>query len=126
MEINKDKMKKEYLSGDFDSFFEDALEVTEYILNKKYYGLALDPDERADIIQDCMVSLWEKHLSKKIDTEKGDLMAFVWKNSSFKILDYFKKKNRREKIIYFFSYEEITSDNAYARNHMDDMTDENY
>lgn len=119
-------MKKEYQLGDFNSFFEDALEVTEYILNKKFYGLYLDPDEKADIIQDCMVSLWEKHLSNKIDTEKGDLMAFVWRNSSFKILDYFKKKNRREKIIYFFSYEEVTSDNVYAKNHMDDMTDENY
>lgn len=124
MKIDKSKMRDDYLAGDFESFFNEAAEVTGYLLNKKYFGM--DADEKADLLQDCMMSLWEKHLEHKIDTEKGDLMAFVWKNSTFKILDYFKKKKRREGIVYFFSYEEITSDNAYAKKHMEDMTDENY
>ena len=125
MEIDKARMKDEYLSGDYDSFFKDAAEVTGYLLNKKYYT-SIEPEERNDVLQDCMVSLWEKHLDNKINTDKGDLMAFVWKNSTYKILDYLKKKNRREKIAYFFSYEEVMSDNAYCKKHKEEMCDEDY
>ena len=116
-------MKDEYLSGNYDSFFKDAAEVTGYLLNKKY---VFEPEEKADLLQDCMVSLWEKHLDHKIDTEKGDIMAFVWKNSTYKILDYLKKKKRRENIAYFFSYEEIMSDNELYRKDKDELIDENY
>ena len=123
MEIDKAKMKNEYISGDYDSFFKDAAEVTGYLLNKKY---VLEPEEKEDLLQDCLVSLWEKHLSNKIDTEKGDLMAFVWKNSTFKILDYLKKKKRWENIAYFFSYEEIMSDNELYKKNKDELVDENY
>ena len=125
MEIDKARMKDEYLSKDYDSFFKDAAEVTGYLLNKKYYNV-IEPEERNDVLQDCMVSLWEKHLDNKINTEKGDLMAFVWKNSTYKILDYLKKKNRRDKIAYFFSYEEVMSDNTYYKKHRDEMGDEDY
>lgn len=123
MEINKARMKDEYLSGNYDSFFKDAAEVTGYLLNKKY---AFEPDEKADLLQDCMVSLWEKHLDNKIDTEKGDIMAFVWKNSTYKILDYLKKKKRRENIAYFCSYEEMISDNELYKKNKDELVDENY
>lgn len=123
MEIDKAKMRNEYLSGDYDSFFRDAAEVTGYLLNKKY---VLAPEEKEDLLQDCLTSLWEKHLSNKINTDKGDLMSFVWKNSTYKILDYLKKKNRREKIAYFLSYEEIISDNEIYKKNRDDLTDENY
>ena len=125
MEIDKARMKDEYLSKDYDSFFKDAAEVTGYLLNKKYYNV-IEPEERNDVLQDCMVSLWEKHLDNKINTGKGDLMAFVWKNSTYKILDYLKKKNRRDKIAYFFSYEEVMSDNTYYKKHRDEMGDEDY
>lgn len=125
MEIDKARMKDEYLSKDYDSFFKDAAEVTGYLLNKKYYNV-IEPEERNDVLQDCMVSLWEKHLDNKINTDKGDLMAFVWKNSTYKILDYLKKKNRRDKIAYFFSYEEVMSDNTYYKKHRDEMGDEDY
>lgn len=123
MEINKARMRDEYISGDYDSFFKDAAEVTGYLLNRKY---VFEPEEKEDLLQDCLTSLWEKHLSNKIDTEKGDLMAFVWKNSTYKILDYLKKKKRREGIAYFVSYEEIISDNELYKKDRDELTDENY
>ena len=123
MEIDKARMKSEYISGDYDSFFKDAAEVTGYLLNKKY---VLEPEEKADLLQDCMVSLWEKHLSNKINVDKGDLMAFVWKKSTYKILDYLKKKKRRENIAYFLSYEEVLSDNEIYKKNRDDLVDENY
>ena len=123
MEIDKARMKDEYIAGNYDSFFKDAAEVTGYLLNKKY---VLEPEEKADLLQDCMVSLWEKHLDNKIDVEKGDIMAFVWKNSTYKILDYLKKKKRRENIAYFFSYEEILSDNVLYKKHRGESADEDY
>lgn len=123
MEIDKVRMKDEYLSGDYDSFFKDAAEVTGYLLNKKY---VLAPEEKEDLLQDCLESLWDKHLKNKIDVEKGDLMAFVWKNSTYKILDYLKKKKRREGIAYFLSYEEVLSDNKIFKKDRADLTDENY
>lgn len=125
MEIDKAKMRKEYLSGDYDSFFKDAAEVTGYLLNKKYY-MTIQPDERGDVLQDCLESLWQKHLNNKIDAKKGDLMAFVWKNSTYKILDYLKKKRRRDKIAYFFSYEEVLSDNNCFKKRKGNYDDEDY
>ena len=123
MEIDKARMRDEYISGDYDSFFKDAAEVTGYLLNKKY---VFAPEEKEDLLQDCLASLWEKHLSNKINIDKGDLMAFVWKNSTYKILDYLKKKKRRENIAYFVSYEEVLSDNEVYKKNKEEMTDENY
>ena len=53
-------------------------------------------------------------------------MAFVWKNSTYKILDYLKKKKRRENIAYFCSYEEIMSDNELYKKDKEELVDENY
>lgn len=107
MEINKDILKEEYLSGDYDSFFKDAIEITSFLLARKYH---INPEDVEDVVQDCMVSLWEKHIQNKIDVNKGNLMSFIWRNSSYKILDYEKKRRRREGIAYFVSYDEIITD----------------
>ena len=64
MEIDKARMRDEYLSGNYDSFFRDAAEVTGYLLNKKY---VFEPEEKEDLLQDCLTSLWEKHLANKIN-----------------------------------------------------------
>lgn len=124
MDIDKMRLKNEYLSGDFDAFFKEAMEITDYLIVRKYYTIYENPDEHADILQDCMVSLWEKHIANKIDADKGDLMAFIWKNSTYKILDYLKKKKRREGIAYFFSYEEIMTDNEYCKKNRNAMCDD--
>lgn len=123
MEIDKAKMRNEYISGNYDSFFKDAAEVTGFLLNKKY---VFAPEEKEDLLQDCLASLWEKHLQNKIDVEKGDLMAFVWKNSTYKILDYLKKKKRRDNIAHFLSYEEIISDNELYRKNGEGLMHEDY
>ncbi len=107
MEIDKDLLKDEYLSGDYNSFFRDAMEITSFLLSRKYH---INPNDVEDVLQDCMVSLWEKHIEHKIDVTKGNLMSFIWKNSSFKILDHEKKRKRREGIAYFVSYDEIITD----------------
>ena len=107
MDIDKDLLKKEYLSGDYNSFFKAASEITSFLLARKYH---INPNDMEDVLQDCMVSLWEKHIDNKIDIERGNLMAFIWKNSTYKILDYEKKRKRRENIAYFVSYDEIFTD----------------
>lgn len=111
MNIDKKLLINEYKNGDYNSFFKSAAEITGFIISKKYYTIAANEDEYRDLIQDCMVSLWEKHISNKINIEKGDLMSFIWKNSTFKIMDYLKKKKRRERIAVFVSYDEVISNN---------------
>lgn len=111
MNIDKKLLINEYKNGDYNSFFKSAAEITGFIISKKYYTIAANEDEYRDLIQDCMVSLWEKHISNKINIEKGDLMSFIWKNSTFKIMDYLKKKKRRERIAAFVSYDEVISNN---------------
>lgn len=125
MNIDKDLLYSEYINGNFGAFFKTAKEITEFIIARKYCSIAADPDEEADVVQDCLVSLWDKVIQNKIDVEKNDnLMAFVWKNSTYKILDYLKKKNRRESIIYFLSYEEELTESYHNKKFGD--SDEDY
>ena len=107
MDIDKDVLKEEYLSGNYEAFFRDAMEITNFLLLRKYH---INPEDIEDMVQDCMVSLWQKHIEHKIDVSKGNLMSFIWRNSSFKILDHEKKRKRREGIAYFLSYDEVITD----------------
>lgn len=110
MEINKIELKNEFIRKDYDSFFKHAFEIANFLIVRKY---VIPKEEREDIVQDCMESLWNKLVEGKIDPERGDLMSFIWRNSSFKILDYLKKKKRREGIAYMISYDEILSDISF-------------
>ena len=56
MEIDKARMKSEYISGDYDSFFKDAAEVTGYLLNKKYVLISLYVDDKTPLTEPIEVT----------------------------------------------------------------------
>ena len=96
MNIDKKELKNNFINKDYDSVFLDAQEISLFIINRKF-NIA-SAEEKEDICQDCLLSLWDKVLKEKIDVSKGDLFSFIWRNSTFKINEVLRKKNRRNRI----------------------------
>jgi len=107
LEINKDKLNEKYNNGDMNYFFEEAQKITDFILSRNYK--VFDPDKRFDMTQECLLNLWKKIEQGKVDGSKN-LMSFIWQNSTFRILEMFRKENNRNRIARFISYEEIFVD----------------
>lgn len=96
MDIDKIKLKQNFVNKNYDEVFKDAREIAQYIIVRNYN--IEDADSREDLCQDCLVSLWDKVIKNKINVDKGDLFSFIWRNSNFKILEVLRKKNRRKRI----------------------------
>lgn len=107
MDIDKALLKDSYLSGNFDYFFKQAKEITDFVLLRKFS--IFDKERREDINQECLENLWKKILANKIDPSK-DLMAFIWKNSDFRIREILRKENNRRRIAPMLDYDDETSE----------------
>lgn len=94
MEIDKVQLKEFFLDKKFDSFFIKAKEIADFVLVREFS--IYDEDVRNDMSQECMENLWKKILANKVDPSK-DLMAFIWKNSRFRILEILRKEKNRYK-----------------------------
>lgn len=104
LNINKEELNRKYNEGNMDYFFEKAREITDFLLSSSYS--VKDPEKRADMTQDCLENLWKKILQGKVDGQKN-LMSFIWQNSSYRILEIFRKENNRTRIAPMCSYEDI-------------------
>lgn len=105
--IDKDNLNKKYNNGDMNYFFKEAEKITDFILSRNYK--VYDLDKRADMTQECLLNLWKKVEQGKVDGTKN-LMSFIWQNSTYRILEMFRKENNRNRIARFVSYEEIFVD----------------
>lgn len=112
LDINKEELQKKYQNGDMTYFFNSAKKITDYILSRNYK--IFDVDIREDMTQECLLNLWKKIEQGKVDGSKN-LMAFIWTNSNFRILEIFRKENNRNRIAQFISIEEFETD-AYQLN----------
>lgn len=104
MDIDKDKIIKFYQEGDMNSFFKEAEKISSFLImhNFKIY----DRDVVEDMTQECLENLWKKIIQGKVDGSRN-LFAFVWRNSSFRILEILRKEKNRRKKAQFFEYDEI-------------------
>jgi DNA-directed RNA polymerase specialized sigma24 family protein len=109
LKVNKIDLNKEYNKGDMNYFFKEAEKITDFILSRNYN--VYDPEKRADMTQECLLNLWKKIEQGKVDGSKN-LMSFVWKNSTYRILEMFRKENNRNRIVKFVSYDDIFVDKA--------------
>lgn len=107
LDINKDELNEKYNEGDMDYFFDKANKITDFLLSRNYK--VLDPEKRADMTQECLLNLWRKIEMGKVDGSKN-LMSFVWQNSTFRILEIFRKENNRNRIAQFISLDSQESD----------------
>lgn len=100
LDINKTELNEKYNKGDMNYFFKEADRITDFILSRNYK--VFDPEKRADMTQECMLNLWKKIEEGKVDGSKN-LMSFIWQNSTFRILEIFRKENNRNRIAQFVS-----------------------
>jgi DNA-directed RNA polymerase specialized sigma24 family protein len=107
MDIDKDKLTELYAEGDMENFFKEAGRISSFLImhNFKIY----DKDRVEDMTQECLENLWKKIVQGKVDGSKN-LFAFIWRNSSFRILEILRKENNRKKKAQFFEYDEIEKD----------------
>jgi len=108
LNIDKDKLNYYYNVGNYNSFFKEAEKITDFLLTRNYK--ILDKEKKEDITQECMLNLWKKIKQGKVDGSKN-LMSFVWQNSSYRILEIFRKENNRNKIARMVSYEDYIVNN---------------
>lgn len=107
LDIDKDELNKKYNDGDMSYFFDKASQITDFLLTRKYS--VFDSEKRADMAQECMLNLWKKVEEGKVDGSKN-LMSFVWQNSTFRILEIFRKENNRNRIAQFVSLDAQEND----------------
>lgn len=103
MNVDKILLKDSYLNGNFDYFFKQAKEITDFVLVRKFS--IYDEDIRMDMSQECLENLWKKILANKIDPSK-DLMAFIWKNSDFRIREILRKQKKRDEKAPMLAYDD--------------------
>lgn len=104
LEINKKNLNEKYNNGDMTYFFKEAGRITDFILTKNYK--VFDSEKRADMTQECLLNLWKKIKQGKVDGSKN-LMSFIWQNSTYRILEIFRKETNRNRIVHFVSYEDM-------------------
>lgn len=104
LSIDQEELLKKYKEKDWNYVFK-ATELISSCILTKYFKIQ-DYELRKDIIQDCCENLYKKILANKIK-EDGNLFCFIWKNSTYRILDVLKKTKNREKIAVFVSYDAL-------------------
>jgi hypothetical protein len=103
MNIDKTLLKDSFLKGDFNYFFKQAKEITDFVLLRKF---SIYNDElRMDMSQECMENLWKKILANKVDPSR-DLMAFIWQNSDFRIREILRKQKKRDEKAPMLDYDD--------------------
>jgi hypothetical protein len=92
--IDKAELKEFFITEEYDSFFSKAKEIADFVLVREFS--IYNEEIRNDMSQECMENLWKKILANKVDPTK-DLMAFIWQNSRFRILEILRKERNRNK-----------------------------
>lgn len=107
MDIDKAVLTKSFIDKDYDSFFKMAKEITEFRLIRGFN--VYNEEERNDMTQECLENLWKKILAGKVDPTQN-LMGFIWQNSNFRIMEIFRKRNRRNDIAPMLDYDDETAE----------------
>jgi hypothetical protein len=102
LRIDKEKIKMDFKTKNYNSFFKQAYEITDYVCSRVYN--IRDPDTRADYVQDCLANLQLKINQGKIQ-ENNNLFSFVISNSNFRILEILRKERNRNNKVKFISYD---------------------
>lgn len=101
MNINKEKLSLKFKEGDLDFVFRNVLEISGFIISNNFK--IYDYEIKNDMIQECAENFLKKIHQGKVDPNKN-LFAFIWRNSSFRVLEIIRKQKNRDRIATFISY----------------------
>ena len=104
MDIDKNKMALKFQEGDMEYFFSEAQKISSFLIVNHFK--IYDRERVEDMTQECLENLWKKITQGKVQAHKN-LFAFVWRNSTFRILEILRKENNRRKKAQFFEYDEL-------------------
>ncbi|MFW6026168.1 MAG: hypothetical protein ACOCRX_07480 [Candidatus Woesearchaeota archaeon] len=104
MDVDKDKIVRVFQEGDMESFFKEAEKISSFLI--MHHFKIYDREVVEDMTQECLENLWKKVVQGKVDENKN-LFAFVWRNSSFRILEILRKESNRKKKAQFCEYDEV-------------------
>lgn len=102
LNIDKEKLKTDFKTKDYNSFFKQAYDITDYVCSRNYN--IRDPEVRMDYVQDCLANLQLKINQGKVQ-EDNNLFSFIIQNSSFRILEILRKERKRNNKVKFVSYD---------------------
>lgn len=102
LNVDKEELKEKFIKEDWDYVFDKAAHISDFIISRtfKIYDLHM----KEDIKQECLVNFWTKVQAGKCDPERN-VFAFIWQNSTYRILEILRKENNRKRIARFMPFE---------------------
>lgn len=102
LNIDKEELKKKYKERNWNYVLKKASEISDFIISNKFK--IFDFHEKEDIRQECVMNFWNKIVENKCDPDRN-VFSFIWQNSTFKVLEILRKKNKRNSIAMFMPIE---------------------
>ena len=102
LDIDKEELKARFVREDWEYVFDKVYKISEFILMKNYS--VYNPEILADMKQECAENFFKKIDQGKVDGTKN-IFSFIWKNSTFRILEILRKEGNRKKIAYFMPFD---------------------
>lgn len=102
LDIDKEELKNRFVKKDWNYVFDKVYKISEYLLIKEYN--IYNPEILADMKQECAENFLKKINQGKVD-ETRNIFSFIWKNSTFRILELLRKEGNRKRIAYFMSFD---------------------
>ena len=102
LDIDKEELRKKFLEEDWNYIFDKAYQISDFLIYHKFK--IYDPDIASDIRQECVENLLKKIVKNKIDGN-NNVFSFIWKNSTYRILEILRKERNRKKIATFMSFD---------------------
>jgi hypothetical protein len=104
LDIDKEELKSRFVREDWEYVFDKVYKIAEFILIKNYN--VYNPELLADMKQECAENFYKKIDQGKVDGTKN-IFSFIWKNSTFRILEILRKEGNRKKIAYFMPFDMV-------------------
>lgn len=104
LDVDKEELKIKFKEEDWNYVFDKAYKISQFLISRKFK--IFDPEIAEDIQQECVMNLLSKIQKGKVDSD-NNVFAFIWKNSTFRILEILRKENNRKRIASFINYDLI-------------------
>ena len=102
LDIDKEELKNRFVKSDWEYVFDKVYKISEFILIKHYN--IYNHDILEDMKQECAENFYKKIEQGKVDGTRN-IFSFIWKNSTFRILEILRKEGNRKKIAYFMPFD---------------------
>jgi len=104
LDIDKEELRLRFVKEDWEYVFDKVYRISEFILMRNYK--IYNPEIVEDMKQECAENFLKKITQGKVDGTKN-IFSFIWKNSTFRILEILRKEGNRRKIAYFLPYDAV-------------------